>query len=124
MDSLMQKTLRKAQEPQADESEAYEAHAVLLTLARKQQDATVSLIKVAKEAGDQKLGRSARAMQHDLNSTTKQLADLLGAFAVRIASQGDGLPAVRAAAQGEAQPSNGQGRGGSRGHTRKHASAA
>ncbi|HEV2124303.1 MAG TPA: hypothetical protein VGW38_16220 [Chloroflexota bacterium] len=111
MESLMQKTLRKATEQQAEESEAYEAHAVLLTLARKQQDSASSMIRIATEAKDSKMGKAARAIQRDLNATTKQLADLLGEFAVRIASQGDGLPAVQAAAQGEAQPPAGTAKG-------------
>jgi hypothetical protein len=104
MGSLMQKTLSKAQEGGAEESEAYEAHAVLLSLKRKQQDSAGSMIRLAEELGDRKMAAAARKMQRELNAATNRLNDLLADFAVRIASQGDGLEAAKAAAQGGAQP--------------------
>jgi hypothetical protein len=115
MSSLMQKTLAKAQEGGAEESEAYEAHAVLLSLARKQQDSTASLILLAEKVDDRTLATAARKLQRELNASTKQLNELLADFAVRIAAQGDGLEAVKAAAQGEARPAENEGARGGQG---------
>src|SRR5919202_6045498 len=71
MASLMQKTLGKAKEGGAEESEAYEAHAVLLSLKRKQQDSTVSLVRLADELGNRKMATAGRKMQRELNAATK-----------------------------------------------------
>jgi hypothetical protein len=87
MAGLMEKTLANAKEHKEEESEAYEAHAVLLSLKRKQQDSSVSLIRIAEELGDRKLATAARKMQRELSASSKKLNDLLADFAVRIAKQ-------------------------------------
>jgi hypothetical protein len=107
MTGLMDRTLKKAGTADAEESEAYEAHAVLLSLVRKQQDSTASLITLAGEMQDRKLAAGARKMRRELTAATKDLGAQLASFAVRIASRGDGIAAARAAAQGEAQPQKG-----------------
>ena len=85
MIELMQQTLAKATE---DESEAYEAHAVLLSLKRKQQDSSMSVMKIAKEIGNRELRDAAVEMNKEIKGGAEQMADLLATFAVRIATQG------------------------------------
>ena len=90
MEGLMKKVLTKAKEKgREEESEAYEAHAVLLSLHRKQQDSAPAVIKIAEEMGDKKLATAGRKMKRELDSATKQLSELLSDFAVRIATQPD-----------------------------------
>ncbi|HET7767664.1 MAG TPA: hypothetical protein VFN74_02745 [Chloroflexota bacterium] len=90
MENLMNKVLTKAKEKgKEEESEAYEAHAVLLSLHRKQQDAAPAVIKIAEELGDKRLATAGRKMKRELDSSTKQLSELLSDFAVRIATQED-----------------------------------
>lgn len=91
MGELMQETLASADEA---ESEAYEAHAVLLSLKRKQQDSGAAMVKIARELGDAELRDAAVAFERGQREGAKALAESLAAFAVRIAAQGD----VRASA--------------------------
>ena len=73
MGELMQETLATASEA---ESEAYEAHAVLLSLKRKQQDSGAAMVKIARELGDADLRDAAVAFEHrghvELLSTAHQ----------------------------------------------------
>ncbi len=88
MEGLMKKVLASAKEKgKEEESEAYEAHAVLLSLFRKQQDSAPAIKKIATELGDRKLAAAAGTMKRELDAATKRLNELLGDFAVRIASQ-------------------------------------
>ena len=88
MESLMKKVLTNAKEKgKEEESEAYEAHAVLLSLHRKQQDSAPAMVKIAEELGDKKMAAAGRKMKRELDASTKQLGELLSDFAVRIAKQ-------------------------------------
>jgi len=88
MESLMKKVLTKAKEKgKEEESEAYEAHAVLLSLFRKQQDSAPAMQKIAEDRDDAKMATAARKMKRELDAATKQLSELLADFAVRIANQ-------------------------------------
>jgi phosphoglycolate phosphatase-like HAD superfamily hydrolase len=88
MEGLMNKVLTSAKEKgKEEESEVYEAHAVLLSLFRKQQDSAPAVKKIATELGDRKLVIAANKMKRELDAATKQLNELLGDFAVRIATQ-------------------------------------
>jgi hypothetical protein len=77
-------TLEKASEA---ESEAYEAHAVLLALKRKQQDSTAALLKIARDRKEAGLRDAAREMLRETKGAAQELADALAVFAVSIASR-------------------------------------
>ena len=83
MGELMDTTLDSAGEA---ESEAYEAHAVLLSLKRKQQDSGAAMIKIARELGDTDLRDAAVDFERGQREGAKEIADSLAAFAVRIAT--------------------------------------
>ena len=83
MTELMQTTLESA--PDA-ESEAYEAHAVLLSLKRKQQDSGVAMIRIARDRKDTKLREAATRFERGQRMSAKELGDSLAEFARRIAS--------------------------------------
>ena len=88
MGTLMTKTLGKATTTEAEESDAYEAHAVLLSLKRKQLDSAGGMLKTATERGDDKAAAAGhRTPQRELKTATEQLSESLGEFAVRIASR-------------------------------------
>jgi hypothetical protein len=70
------------------ESEKYEAHAVLLTMKRKQQDSASAVAKIAQEMGDQELKSAATKMHKETESSADELALLLAELAVDIASKG------------------------------------
>ena len=90
MEGLMKKVLTKAKEKgKEEESEAYEAHAVLLSLHRKQQDSAPAVVKIAEELGDKKMAAAGRKMKRELDVATKELGELLADFAVRIVKQPD-----------------------------------
>ena len=90
MENLMNKVLTKAKEKgKEEESEAYEAHAVLLSLHRKQQDSAPAVVKIAEELGDKRMATAGRKMKRELDAATKELSELLADFAVRIATQED-----------------------------------
>lgn len=90
MGELMQETLASAAEA---ESEAYEAHAVLLSLKRKQQDSGAAMVKIARELGDVDLRDAAVEFERGQREGAKAIAETLAAFAVRIATQ-DGASAA------------------------------
>jgi hypothetical protein len=75
-----------AQKAGSEESEAYEAHAVLLNLKRKQQDSADAMIKIARDRKETKLRDAATTMKREVKSSADDLAKSLADFAVRIAS--------------------------------------
>ena len=80
--SLADETARKAADA---ESEAYEAHAVLLTLKRKQQDSAEALIRIARELGDRELRTAIAGMKREVKRSADELAKQQAALALRIA---------------------------------------
>jgi hypothetical protein len=75
-----------AQKAATEESEAYEAHAVLLNLKRKQQDSADAVVKIARDRKDAELRDAAMKMKKEIKSGADDLAKSLADFAVRIAS--------------------------------------
>ncbi len=67
-------------------SEAYEAHAVLLNAKRKQQDSAGGMLKIARALKDVEARDAAQAFQKAQKTSSDQLAELLGDFAVVIAT--------------------------------------
>lgn len=88
--SLARETVEKAGEAP---SEAYEAHAVLLTLKRKQQDGAAAVLKIARTLKETALRDSAREMLRETKRASQELADALANFGAVIAS--DGQPKTR-----------------------------
>jgi hypothetical protein len=84
--SLGQLASETAQKAGSEESEAYEAHAVLLNLKRKQQDSADAMVKIAREQKDAQLRDAATAMKKEIKSSADALAKSLADFAVRIAT--------------------------------------
>jgi hypothetical protein len=85
LQELMQTTLSSAGEA---ESEAYEAHAVLLNLKRKQQDSASAMVKIAREMKDTEMRDAATEFQKATKESANELADQLAALAVQIATAG------------------------------------
>lgn len=83
LSSLAEETTKKAD---AEQSEAYEAHAVLLNLKRKQQDSADAMIKIARKEKNADLRTAATRMKREIKSSADQLAKSLSDFAVRIAT--------------------------------------
>ena len=83
MGELMRTTLESA--PEA-ESEAYEAHAVLLSLKRKQQDSGLAMVRIARDRKDRALREAATRFERGQRLSAKELGGSLADFAVRIAS--------------------------------------
>jgi hypothetical protein len=81
--TLMEETTGSAGEA---ESEAYEAHAVLVNLKRKQQDSGPAMARIARETGDDTMLESATEFTEATKSSAQELADELAAFAVEIAT--------------------------------------
>ena len=81
--SLADETAAKAG---SEESEAYEAHAVLLNLKRKQQDSADAMIKIARDRKDTDLRDAAMKMKKEIKVSADALGKSLAEFAVRIAS--------------------------------------
>jgi len=73
-----------AQKAGTEESEAYEAHAVLLNLKRKQQDSADAIVKIARDRKDAELRDAAMAMKKEIKASADTLAKSLADFAVRI----------------------------------------
>jgi hypothetical protein len=84
MKALMTETLASAGEA---ESEAYEAHAVLLTLKRKQQDSGAAIARVARALKQADVRDAAVAFERSQRQSSKALAGSLADFAVRIATK-------------------------------------
>jgi di/tripeptidase len=70
----------------SEESEAYEAHAVLLNLKRKQQDSADAMVKIARDRKETQLRDAATKMKKEIKTSADELAKSLANFAVRIAS--------------------------------------
>jgi hypothetical protein len=83
MAELMETTLQSA--PEA-ESEAYEAHAVLLSLKRKQQDSALAMIRIARDRKDKRMRDAAMRFERFQRTSARELGDSLADFARRIAS--------------------------------------
>jgi hypothetical protein len=81
--SLADETAGKAG---SEESEAYEAHAVLLNLKRKQQDSADAVIKIARDRKETELRDATLKMKKEIKASADELAKSLADFAVRIAS--------------------------------------
>ena len=84
LSSLAEETSEKAG---TEESEAYEAHAVLLNLKRKQQDSADALIKIGRDRNDTDLRDAAKQMKKEIKAGADDLGKSLADFAVRIASE-------------------------------------
>ena len=69
-------------------SEAYEAHAVLLTMVRKQQDSAGAVAKIAQKMGDTDMKTAATEMQKQSKLGADELSKLLAVMAVEIATTG------------------------------------
>lgn len=81
--TLADETSKKAA---SEESEAYEAHAVLLNLKRKQQDSADAVIKIARDRKETELRDAAMKMKKEIKASADALGKSLADFAVRIAS--------------------------------------
>ena len=82
--SLADETSQKAG---SEESEAYEAHAVLLNLKRKQQDSADAVVKIARDRKETELRDAALKMKKEIKASADELAKSLADFAVRIAAK-------------------------------------
>jgi len=69
-----------------EESEAYEAHAVLLNLKRKQQDSADAMVKIARDRKNTELRDAATKMKREIKASADGLGKSLADFAVRIAA--------------------------------------
>jgi len=95
MKQLMEESAEKAHEAP---SEAYEAHAVLVSLKRKQQDSAAAMLKIARALGDTEMRDAARDFGKETKAGAQELADQLAAFAVTIATpRGNGRRGATAA---------------------------
>lgn len=83
LDELMVETSEKTAEAA---SEAYEAHAVLVNLKRKQQDSGAAMIRIARAMKDTKMRDAAKAFTKATKANAQELADDLALFAVAIAT--------------------------------------
>jgi len=81
--SLADETSQKAG---SEKSEAYEAHAVLLNLKRKQQDSADAVIKIARDRNETELRDAAMKMKKEIKTSADALAKSLANFAVDIAA--------------------------------------
>jgi hypothetical protein len=83
LSTLAEETSAKAD---SEESEAYEAHAVLLNLKRKQQDSADAVIKIARQEKNAELREAAKTMKREIKAGADDLGKSLADFAVQIAS--------------------------------------
>ena len=83
LSKLAEETSQKAG---SEESEAYEAHAVLLNLRRKQQDSADAMIKIARDRKEPELRDAATTMRKEIKASADTLGKSLADFAVQIAS--------------------------------------
>jgi hypothetical protein len=85
LSGLLQETVKKA--TGGSESDAYEAHAVLLTAKRKQQDAAGSILKMGRAMKRNELRDAAAVMQKIQKDSSEELAKRLTDLAVQIATR-------------------------------------
>ncbi|HET6381611.1 MAG TPA: hypothetical protein VFH63_11355 [candidate division Zixibacteria bacterium] len=83
MTQLMEETVSGAGEA---ESEAYEAHAVLVTLKRKQADAGDAMVKIARAVKDDEMKAAAKELYDTSRRSAQELAESLSKMAVQIAT--------------------------------------
>jgi methyl-accepting chemotaxis protein len=76
-------------------SEAYEAHAVLLNMVRKQQDSAGAMAKIAGQMGDKEVKDAATEMQKMSKQGAEELSTLLSQLAVQIATSGPEMASAR-----------------------------
>ena len=81
--TLMEQTAAKAS---TEDSEAYEAQAVLINLKRKQQDSAAAMVKIARQTKDTELRDAAKEFGRATKLSAQELADDLATFAVEIAT--------------------------------------
>ena len=81
---LMESTLEKAT-TEGNDSDYYEAHAVLLNLKRKQWDSAGGMLAIARDQKDAKLRDAAKDFQAGQKETSTSLTKELAAYAVQIA---------------------------------------
>ena len=82
---LMESTLEKATSD-GNDSDFYEAHAVLLNLKRKQRDSAGGMLAIARDQKNTTLRDAAKDFQAGQKDTSTTLTKELAAFAVRIAA--------------------------------------
>jgi len=80
---LMEQTLQSAGEA---ESEAYEAHAVLLNLKRKQQDSASAMVRMAREMKNTEMRDAAQEFEKSQKESAQELSAQLANLAVKIAT--------------------------------------
>ena len=85
MTELMTETLETATSD-GNDSDYYEAHAVLVSLKRKQMDSAGGMLAIARDQGDDELRQLATAIQRVQKSSSTALADALATYAVGIAA--------------------------------------
>jgi hypothetical protein len=88
---LLESVVQKAGEAP---SEAYEAHAVLLTAKRKQQDSAGGMLRIARALKDTKARDAARAFEKGQKASANELAGMLATFAATIATAGSDREAM------------------------------
>ena len=81
---LMDSTLEKATS-EGNDSDFYEAHAVLLNLKRKQWDSAGGMLAIARDQKDTALRDAAKSFQAGQKETSTALTKELAAYAVQIA---------------------------------------
>ncbi len=81
---LMTSTLEKATS-EGNDSDFYEAHAVLLNLKRKQWDSAGGMLAIARDQKETELRDAAKAFQAGQKETSTALTKELAEYAVRIA---------------------------------------
>jgi hypothetical protein len=84
LQELLQETVQKASEA---ESEAYEAHAVLLNAKRKQQDSADAMLKIARAKKDTEMRDAAQEFSRATQASAKVLSSRLAVLAVEIATK-------------------------------------
>ena len=84
LQELMTTTLEKATS-EGNDSDYYEAHAVLLNLKRKQWDSAGGMLAIARDQKDTKLRDAAKDFQAAQKASGTELTKELASFAVRIA---------------------------------------
>ena len=82
---LMESTLETAT-IEGNDSDYYEAHAVLLNLKRKQWDSAGGMVAIARDQKDTKLRDAAKDFQAGQKVTSTALTKELAAYAVQIAA--------------------------------------
>ena len=82
---LMEETLETAT-TEGEDSDFYEAHAVLLNLKRKQMDSAGGMLEIARATNDDELRKAATEFQRAQKSTSQALADELATYAAKIAT--------------------------------------